>query len=711
MVVIVVVAALILFVIGDLLNSRYGSNSNSNAEEGVFAEIGGKSYKDKDDLEPLVNKLYQQKLANDPSLGSKLEADIKFRQKTLKELYQSAYDQLIREEVLMKEIEKSGITLSDADINELLVGKYPSESMMQIPDFQTDGKFDGKKVEMIFKQGKSNAQLKANLLSLVESVTNYEKIERYATYVSKASVKTKAEKEYEYVVANQGVVGSIVNIAHNSIPDKDVKLTDEDLEDYLNRNKEKYKFTTEARNVKYVVWDVIPTQQDTMEAYSAAMRTAEGLRTQSEPDTIGAKGYYNITNLPESAPEEVKNLVWNSPLNSVVGPIYREGNFYIWQKVGEAKDTVPMVHASHILIPTSGSLPDGTTIVDSLMAEAKAREVLAKISAGTDMAELAPKLSTDQGSAAKGGDLGWAAASGYVKEFAEFCKVSTKGQVGLVKTQFGYHIIKILDEPQSKKIKYTENMIELAASPKTVSVVDEKSRAFRNKVTSEAGSFDKAVEGMALVPRVMKDIKTDMQGIPGISAPENVKTIMYWLFDKERSKGDVSDVFQFAGAHVVFNVEAVKHVGYARVEDVRSEIEPLVREELKGKLIAEKLTKAAEKAKSPRELASMTGAMLIPLESLKMGQNFLPQIAAEMRILGAAFGVEAKKFSNPVIGKNNTAMIWIDKRDDIKVPKSAGDAPDPFEFYNRPQYIMNTLQEVLTKKAQVQDYRYKFEWF
>jgi peptidyl-prolyl cis-trans isomerase D len=711
MVVIVVVAALILFVIGDLLNSRYGSNSNSNAEEGVFAEIGGKSYKDKDDLEPLVNKLYQQKLANDPSLGSKLEADIKFRQKTLKELYQSAYDQLIREEVLMKEIEKSGITLSDADINELLVGKYPSESMMQIPDFQTDGKFDGKKVEMIFKQGKSNAQLKANLLSLVESVTNYEKIERYATYVSKASVKTKAEKEYEYVVANQGVVGSIVNIAHNSIPDKDVKLTDEDLEDYLNRNKEKYKFTTEARNVKYVVWDVIPTQQDTMEAYSAAMRTAEGMRTQSEPDTIGAKGYYNITNLPESAPEEVKNLVWNSPLNSVVGPIYREGNFYIWQKVGEAKDTVPMVHASHILIPTSGSLPDGTTIVDSLMAEAKAREVLAKISAGTDMAELAPKLSTDQGSAAKGGDLGWAAASGYVKEFAEFCKVATKGQVGLVKTQFGYHIIKIMDEPQSKKIKYTENMIELAASPKTVSVVDEKSRAFRNKVTSEAGSFDKAVEGMALVPRVMKDIKTDMQGIPGISAPENVKTIMYWLFDKERSKGDVSDVFQFAGAHVVFNVEAVKHVGYARVEDVRSEIEPLVREELKGKLIAEKLTKAAEKAKSPRELASMTGAMLIPLESLKMGQNFLPQIAAEMRILGSAFGVEAKKFSNPVIGKNNTAMIWIDKRDDIKVPKSAGDAPDPFEFYNRPQYIMNTLQEVLTKKAQVQDYRYKFEWF
>jgi hypothetical protein len=70
MVVIVVVAALVLFVIGDLLNSRYGSNSNT-AEEGVFAEIGGKSFKEKDDLEPLVNKLYQQKLAGDPSLANR----------------------------------------------------------------------------------------------------------------------------------------------------------------------------------------------------------------------------------------------------------------------------------------------------------------------------------------------------------------------------------------------------------------------------------------------------------------------------------------------------------------------------------------------------------------------------------------------------------------------------------------------------------------
>jgi parvulin-like peptidyl-prolyl isomerase len=96
-----------------------------------------------------------------------------------------------------------------------------------------------------------------------------------------------------------------------------------------------------------------------------------------------------------------------------------------------------------------------------------------------------------------------------VPEFAAFCKTATKGQVGIVKTQFGFHIIKMMEEPQSKKIKYTQSVIELGASPGTVSLIDEKSRAFRNKVTADEGSFDKAIEKMALVPRVMKDVKTD----------------------------------------------------------------------------------------------------------------------------------------------------------------------------------------------------------
>lgn len=711
MVVIVVVAALILFVVGDLLSNKFGGSNNNSGEEGVIAKIAGVSYKEKEDLEPAVDKIYKQKLANDPDLGKKMQTNEKFRLKTVKEIYQSAWDDLVKQQVLLKEIDKSNVTLSSADVNEILVGRFPNESMLQIPDFQTDSKFDAKKVEMIFKQGKANPQLKANLLTLVESITTNEKIERYATYISMANVKSAAEKEFEYLIANQGVTGSLVSIAHLSIPNKDVKISDADYQDYLDRHKEKYRFTQEQRNAKYVVWDVIPTTADTIEAYQTADRIADGMRRQSEPDTMGALGPFNISSLPEDAAPEILQIVWNAPLNVVVGPIYRDGNFFVWQKVLEAKDTVPVVRVSHILIPQNGSLPDGTLIADSIVAEAKAKEVYARIMAGENMADLAGKLSTDQGSAAKGGDLGWAEASKYVPEFAAFCKTAAKGQVGIIKTQFGFHVIKMMEDPALKKIKYTETMTEVSASPATVGLVDKKSRAFRNKINGELGSFDKAVETMALVPRVLKDYKTDNKSIAGIDQEADVKTIMYWLFDDRRVQGDVSDVFIFGSRHVVVIIEAIKHIGYANVEDVKAEIEPFLREELKGKIIADKLTKFAGKAKTALELARMAGATLIPLDGLKMSQNFVPQLASEPRILGAVFGVELKKFSSPIIGKNNTCMIWIDKRDEIKIPKSASDVSETMDFTNNPKYVTNVVQDILTKKAEIQDFRYKFEWF
>ena len=111
--------------------------------------------------------------------------------------------------------------------------------------------------------------------------------------------------------------------------------------------------------------------------------------------------------------------------------------------VKEKADTVAFVKASHILIPMSGQLPDGTNIKDSIEAFKKAQEVYCQIKAGGNMAELAGKLSTDQGSARNGGDLGWSNPNIFVPEFANFCKTASAGQVGLVKTQFGFHIIKI----------------------------------------------------------------------------------------------------------------------------------------------------------------------------------------------------------------------------------------------------------------------------
>jgi hypothetical protein len=131
------------------------------------------------------------------------------------------------------------------------------------------------------------------------------------------------------------------------------------------------------------------------------------------------------------------------------------------------------------------------------------------------MEELAGKYSTDQGSAKMGGDLGYQDPSKYVPEFGAFCKQGKAGETNIVKTQYGFHIIRITGPMDYTKIKFFQNEIEISAGQKTVKVVDEKSRNFKNSVKND---FDKAVEKGGIVPRVLKDFTTDQKTIVGVDA-------------------------------------------------------------------------------------------------------------------------------------------------------------------------------------------------
>jgi peptidyl-prolyl cis-trans isomerase D len=103
-------------------------------------------------------------------------------------------------------------------------------------------------------------------------------------------------------------------------------------------------------------------------------------------------------------------------------------------------------HAHHILI----------TGKDDAAALAQAQQVLAQAKAGKDFGALAKQYSQDPGSAASGGDLGWAERASFVKPFADTLFSMKVGDIaGPVKTQFGYHIIR-LDEIQAGNTKSFE---------------------------------------------------------------------------------------------------------------------------------------------------------------------------------------------------------------------------------------------------------------
>ena len=158
-------------------------------------------------------------------------------------------------------------------------------------------------------------------------------------------------------------------------------------------------------------------------------------------------------------------------------------------------------HARHILIPVSSPGEDAAALK-------QAQDLYAQAKAGKDFGALARQYSKDPGSAPSGGDLGWADKSTFVPPFADALFSMKPGEIrGPVKTQFGYHIIK-LEEIQAGKGKSFEE-----ARPQL------ESELKRNQATDRFGEIQEQLETRLSEPNasldtLAQDFKLERGDIP-----------------------------------------------------------------------------------------------------------------------------------------------------------------------------------------------------
>ena len=136
-------------------------------------------------------------------------------------------------------------------------------------------------------------------------------------------------------------------------------------------------------------------------------------------------------------------------------------------------------HVEHILFKTVGK-------TDAEIAEIrqKAEDVLKKAKSGANFEDLARKFSEDDGTKPKGGDLGWIVEGQTVPEFQQAAFTLPKGSISdLVKTQYGFHIIKVLDREQAHTKSFEEVRGSIAPT-----VLDETVSAAANNISEKLAS-------------------------------------------------------------------------------------------------------------------------------------------------------------------------------------------------------------------------------
>jgi peptidyl-prolyl cis-trans isomerase D len=130
--------------------------------------------------------------------------------------------------------------------------------------------------------------------------------------------------------------------------------------------------------------------------------------------------------------------------------------------------TKERVHAEHILLKTGGKTP-----AEDAKSRAQAADLLKQITGGANFEELAKKNSEDSGSAVKGGDLDWIERGQTLPEFERVAFSLKPGQTsGIVKTEVGYHIIRVIAHEDAHLIPFEQAKPQLAASWKSDRVND-----------------------------------------------------------------------------------------------------------------------------------------------------------------------------------------------------------------------------------------------
>jgi peptidyl-prolyl cis-trans isomerase D len=327
-----------------------------------------------------------------------------------------------------------------------------------------------------------------------------------------------------------------------------------------------------------------------------------------------------------------------------------------WYEVNQAKYVeAEKRRARHILVAVQAGAAGAAGAAADAAAQKKVQQVLAELKAGGDFSALAKKYSDDPGSARMGGDLGYALRSAYVKEFADKLFTLKVGEVSEpVKTQFGYHIIKLDDVQGGKALTLADNRTRIEADYRRDRAADlygDRQERLQQKLEAGSADFAALVQEFGLVTGEVPDYSKGNGGALGNNADLSAIVFSDRVIKDQRIGGPVA-----LGDDRMVIVKALEHrLPKPRpVAEVRADIEAGIRKE-EGTRAARAAADAAVKrlvaGESLEVVAKALNATPTPAALIGRGD---PQPLAQVR--EAAFAAPV-----PAPGKATYEAIALDE--------------------------------------------------
>jgi peptidyl-prolyl cis-trans isomerase D len=288
------------------------------------------------------------------------------------------------------------------------------------------------------------------------------------------------------------------------------------------------------------------------------------------------------------------------------------------------------------------------------------------------------------------------------QEVVEASFNGSTGDVKVVKTPYGVYIVKIEKQIGSSKVAklaYIEK--SLAASSRTRDVAYKKASAFLNDV--KAGNFNEIAQKHGYTVGVADKVTPTQGAVAGLDNPRALIRDAY-----EADKGDVlGQIYTMDNAFVVAHLTDIKPKGQLSLDEVKKQIQPMVMNAAKAKLLIAKADKALAGASSLDQVGQKLGKTPAVVQNIVFSNPIIPGLAQENKVVGAVFGSQVGKLSKPIEGDKGVYFFTVDG--------FTNPAPMANTFKQKEVMLLGISQrtfvgafQALQEKSDIKDNRVKF---
>ena len=589
---------------------------------------------------------YENRIRNYENQLKQQNPNANLDQATQAQIRDQVWDQMIMEE-LVKEIEnKLGIKVTDAELKDLLYGANPHPMVRQAFTNPQDGSFDPQMVmqQLTQLEKSTDPNMKQQVQMFKDQILQTRLAEKFnalisgAVYTPKFMLDAQAEER-----DNQATI-DYVSVPLTTIPDANVKVSDDDINNFMKKHEKQFTVKEKTRSIDYVTFNVTPSATDSARVVNGLNALKESFASATDEQTFINRNSENQTPVMYMTADEIGRFPNAADINAagtgtVVGPFF-QGENALLAKVVEKSSFPDSVRVRHILVATK---QNGQNALTDEAAKARIDSAVALYKGGMPFDSLVTKFSDDGGSKTTKGEYTFHLnqKANISKEFGDFSfSGAGAGADKIVKVEnpsySGYHYIQIIEKgapTTATKIALINK--QLAPEKTTYENIYAQASQFANKVSSGSANFDKEALAAGVAKLQATGINENSFVINGLGGSQE---LVSWIY--KNKVGDVSPIMDLGGnKYVVAKITEENQPGLMKVNTmIRPGIESYIRNQKKSQMIIDK----NKNQKSLDAVAAANQLTIATAENVNFTNPSIPNLGYEPKVVGNVFAKTTK---------------------------------------------------------------------